>query len=74
MYSATFVFTFAGYAHTNFQNLYRHNKQLKRLWTLGRSFKARNPKVFDFSLLLNFSVIVLAIALLTLAKKSPLHK
>jgi hypothetical protein len=55
-------------------NLYRYGKLLKRLWTLGRSFKARNSKVFDFLLLLNFSVLILAIALLTLAKKSPLHR
>jgi hypothetical protein len=34
----------------------------------------KNLKVFDFSLLLIFSVFVLTIALLTLAKKFPLHR
>jgi hypothetical protein len=55
-------------------NFYKRGKQRKRLLTSGRSFKARNPKVFDFSLLLNFSVFVLAIDLLILAKNFPLHR
>ena len=50
---------------------YRRGKQLKRLWTSGRSFKTRNSKVFEF---FYFSELVVAIALLTLAKQFPLHR
>jgi hypothetical protein len=46
----------------------------KKVVNIRNKPKARNPKIFDFSLLFNFSVLILAIALLTLGKKSPLHR